>query len=543
MSLHAPASAGDRPVRTPSPRREIARIAVPVSAEFVLTLLLQVVNQVIVGLLGAAAIAAVGFANSLSMILVLTLGALGASVSILVARAFGAGRQERLNRTVTAALLLAGGAGVVAAVPLLLWSGSLMRLVGASETVAAAGGGYLGFLGLALIPIVVGGLLSGVLRSTGHARSPMVATMGTVGLNAALAFALVTGFGPFPQLGVVGAGVATLVTATIKTGILAAQVFGLHRIVAWELPHSTAEWLPVARSLFVLAVPLGLTELFWTGGTFLYNVVFQQLGDDALAAAQIVNMLEALFLVGSIGLMSATTALVGREVGRGDAAAAAAWVRRIKKVGAVSGVAFGLLFGATALLLPVLFPEAGSDVRTMAVVGIAPVCRGAGGQGPQHDPRGRRPAQRQRRARRHHGRRDRSIRRGPAARPGARALHPPRGGRDLRGPGHRGGRQGGHLLPAHGPGPLGRPRGAVGSDAGGSSTSRPRGRGAGAAGLTARLSTTPRRSCQAGVVEFANGASGGNDADVAPPRFRVRRGGRPRRRSGSTDGDAQGPRP
>ena len=61
-----------------------------------------------------------------------------------------------------------------------------------------------------------------------------------------------------------------------------------------------------------------ITELFWTSGTFLYNVVFQQISDDALAAAQIVNMLEGLFLVGSIGLMAATTALVGREVGRGD---------------------------------------------------------------------------------------------------------------------------------------------------------------------------------------------------------------------------------
>ncbi len=371
VSVHAPTSVGDQTTTRPSPRREIARIAVPVSAEFVLTLLLQVVNQVIVGLLGATAIAAVGFANSLSMILVLTLGALGASVSILVARAFGAGQQDRLNRTVTAAILLAGGAGVLAAVPLLLWGTPLMRLVGASETVAAAGGGYLGFLGLALVPIVVGGLLSGVLRSTGKARSPMLATMGTVGLNAALAFALVTGFGPFPTLGVVGAGVATLVTATIKTGILALQLFVQHRIVTWELPRTLGEWLPVARSLFVLAVPLGLTELFWTGGTFLYNVVFQRLGDAALAAAQIVNMLEALFLVGSIGLMSATTALVGREVGRGDAVAAAAWVRRIKKVGTVSGIAFGLLYGATALLLPVLFPHTGDEVRTMAVVGIA----------------------------------------------------------------------------------------------------------------------------------------------------------------------------
>jgi len=375
LSLYAPTSVGDHVVSAtptpPSPRREIARIAVPVSAEFVLTLVLQLVNQVIVGLLGATAIAAVGFANSLSMILVLTLGALGASVSILVARAFGAGQQDRLNRTVTAALLLAGGAGIAAAVPLMLWGTSLLRLVGASRTVAATGGGYLGFLGLALVPIVVGGLLSGVLRSTGRARSPMVATMVTVGLNAALAFALVTGFGPFPQLGVVGAGVATLVTATLKTTILAVQLFGLHRIVAWELPRTSAEWLPVARSLFVLAVPLGLTELFWTGGTFLYNVVFQQLGDAALAAAQIVNMLEALFLVGSIGLMSATTALVGREVGRGDAPAAAAWVRRITKVGAVSGVAFGLLYGSTALLLPVLFPHTDGEVRTMATVGIA----------------------------------------------------------------------------------------------------------------------------------------------------------------------------
>ena len=63
-----------RPAGAPdSPRREIARIAVPVSLEFVLMLVLNFVNQVVVGALGATAIAAVGFANSLVFILVLTL--------------------------------------------------------------------------------------------------------------------------------------------------------------------------------------------------------------------------------------------------------------------------------------------------------------------------------------------------------------------------------------------------------------------------------------------------------------------------------------
>ena len=118
------------------------------------------------------------------------------------------------------------------------------------------------------------------------------------------------------------------------------QVFGIHRVVRWEPPRGYASWWRVSRALVVLALPLGVTELFWTSGTFLYNVVFQQISDDALAAAQIVNMLEALFLVGSIGLMAATTALVGLEVGRGDGCGAAAWVRRIK-AGTVTGIGSG----------------------------------------------------------------------------------------------------------------------------------------------------------------------------------------------------------
>jgi Na+-driven multidrug efflux pump len=199
----------------------------------------------------------------------------------------------------------------------------------------------------------------------------MVATMATIGLNAALAYLFVTGTGPFPELGVPGAGLATLITASLKAGILAVQVFGIHRVVRWEPPSGYASWWRVSRALVVLALPLGVTELFWTSGTFLYNVVFQQISDDALAAAQIVNMLEALFLVGSIGLMAATTALVGREVGRGDGSGAAAWVRRIKKAGTVTGIGFGVLYGATALVLPLLFHDTTDEVRTMATAGIA----------------------------------------------------------------------------------------------------------------------------------------------------------------------------
>ena len=358
-----------------SPRREIARIAVPVSLEFTLMLVLNFVNQVVVGALGATAIAAVGFASSLTFIVLLTLGALGSSVSILVARAHGAGRRSEMDRTVAAALMCGLALAVMVSLPLSLFAPGVLRLTGASEGVMALGTDYLRLSALALAPSVLGAVLSGVMRSLGHARSPMVATFLTVILNTLLGYALVFGPGPFPRLGVAGVGWATLFTALLKLAILLFQVYWprqhLGRALAgWAWPQGWPQWKTVLGPLLILAVPLGITELAWSGGTFLYNVVFQKLGDEALAAAQIVHTLEGVFVVGSIGLMSATTALVGRSLGRGDAPGAARWVSRLLSVGLHTGAAFGLLFALSALLLGLLFKQAGAEVQQIAVVGI-----------------------------------------------------------------------------------------------------------------------------------------------------------------------------
>jgi putative MATE family efflux protein len=337
--------------------------------EFVLMLVLNFVNQIVVGGLGATAIAAVGFSNSLTFILAVTLGCLGTSVSILVARAHGAGRSRDLDHTVTAAVLVALGLGAVVSVVPWFLSEHLMALVGASPSVAAAGTGYFRLTVLATLPVMLSAVLSGVLRSVGRPTSPMIATMVTVVANSGIALALVTGIGPFPALGAAGAGWATLATAVAKALILLWMAYR-RGAVGWSVPHSLRQWRAVVVPLFVLAVPLGVTELFWTVGTFLYNVVFQQLGDEALAAAQIVTTLEGVFIVGSIGLMSATTTLVGRSVGRGDVRDAMAWVRRLTRAGLGTAAVFGALFATSVLLLDALFGRAGQDVRVMAGVGI-----------------------------------------------------------------------------------------------------------------------------------------------------------------------------
>lgn len=117
-----------------SPGREIAAIAVPVSLEMVIQLVLTFINQVIVGTLGAVAVAAVGLAGSLSFLFFVTLGALGAGTSILIARRFGAGDRAGVNHTLSATLLLGTLLGAALTVPTTLGAPSLLRLAGALPT-------------------------------------------------------------------------------------------------------------------------------------------------------------------------------------------------------------------------------------------------------------------------------------------------------------------------------------------------------------------------------------------------------------------------
>ena len=338
----------------------------PVSLEFVVILLLNFLTQIIVGGLGALPIAAVGFANSLTFILMVTVSALGTSVGILSARAFGGGRMHELNQTVSIAIVFAAALTFLTSMVLFLFPYQVLVLTGASEAVATTGVDYLRFASLSLLGNVIAAVLSGVFRSVGRPKLPLYATFWTLLLNAVLSYALVYGIW-LPEMGVAGAGLATVFAATLKALILGYQLFVVYNVTDFELPKSIRYWVEVIRPLFVLAIPLGLTELVWTVGQFAYGVIVQQISDESLASYNVANSLEGIFIVGSLGLAVAATVLVGRAVGGGDVKTVNRWIQLIKQTGVYSGLVFGALYAISAFAVPIGFQNAGSDVQQLAI--------------------------------------------------------------------------------------------------------------------------------------------------------------------------------
>jgi putative MATE family efflux protein len=357
---HLPADAGAR----------VARIAIPVSLEFMLVLGLTFVNQIVVGGLGEVAVAAVGFANAINTIPLFFFGAINIGAGVVVARAFGGTQRALVNKSVTFAVVVAVVTGLLAAIPFVLFPQEILRFSGASEAVIAAGSEYLAVLVAGLAAGVLGMVLGGVLRSSNRPRSPMVATLITVALNTPLAIVLVYGLGPIEGMGVVGAAWATLITSVVKVIILLTQTFLVFDVANWVFPTSRREWISIGKPILVLAFPMALTSISWTLGNFFYNVIVQQLGDGPLAAVNIVMTMSSVFIVGSIGFGSTITVLVGQAIGSGNGALAKDWVDYVLRLGIATSVIFGILFALASLSLPMLFPRVDSSVLTIATLGI-----------------------------------------------------------------------------------------------------------------------------------------------------------------------------
>ncbi|MBV9671978.1 MAG: MATE family efflux transporter [Verrucomicrobia bacterium] len=340
------------------------------SLESVFQMGFNVIDQVIVGLLGADAVAAVGLSNSMASIALLLYASAGVGAGVMVARAFGRKDMNEVSRITAAGQLLAGGLGLFTAVLLIAFSNPLLQLVAADPKLAQSADIYFRLYSASIAPMILSAIASAVFRSLNAPRIPLVITSAAVALNTALGFILVLGFGPIPSFGVAGAGFATLISQTVRCLTLITWLYTRKKGVRWVWPLPGSKVAVSALKLARLTGPIAASEVLWGVSTFVYAIVFTRLGTTALAASQIVLSLESMFIVASAGLGPAAVAVIGHALGVGSlkAAKANAWI--VIRFGLLAAITLGLLYAASGLLLPTLYPKVGRNVLGLAFWGV-----------------------------------------------------------------------------------------------------------------------------------------------------------------------------
>jgi len=351
-------------------RWEVLRLGVPVSLEAAFQAGLGLVDQVAVARLGEEAVAGVGLTNQLVFVITLVLGSLGTSVAILVAQHHGRGDRAAAAQAIGAAVWL----GLFLSVPLVavlaLFPEQALQVMGAAPAVMEASAPFMRLIAGAIPLHLLAAVAAGALRSLGDTRTPMLITLGSVGINTGLNFLLVFGVGPVPALGVSGAALATLVSCTFRVLALAAVVASPRRQLALRAAHLARPVRPVLLELGRLSWPMALVELLWTASLLLYALMCARLGTREVVAWQISNTIEGSFIMLSSGLAVAGLTLVGQELGAGSTSGARAKSREVLGLGLQASILFGLLAVSGMFWLQQLYPEVTADAMRLAVLGL-----------------------------------------------------------------------------------------------------------------------------------------------------------------------------
>ncbi len=319
------------------------------------------VDTLMVGRLGADAVAAVGVGAQILGSVSIVTTAVATGTMALVARHVGAGEAGLARRVTGQSIVAAFAAAAVAIVPVLVWTASVIRLFGVVPAVVERSVPFTRILVLSIPSGAVLFTIGSALRATGDTRTPLAIGLVMNVVNVVLNYVLIFGALGIPALGIRGSALASTTAFTLGAAIGLAIVWsGRARISV-----ARGDLRPDRRILGRLArigIPSGVEQLAMQIGFLLYLVFASAYGTPAVASYFIGVRILALSFLPGLGFAAAAATLVGQNLGAGSP-------RRAEEAGrAATWMAVRLMTAAGVLFLAFATPIARLFVDDAAVV-------------------------------------------------------------------------------------------------------------------------------------------------------------------------------
>ena len=299
--------------------------------------MMGVADNVMVGHIGAKQLAAAGLANVAFNVLMLFGIGVSYAITPLVAQADGlkdtAGSSEILRHG-----LVVNVVNAFVLCMIVFFGKNILYVIDQPPEVVELAIPYLEIVTFSLIPIMIFQSFRQFSEGLSNTLTPMVIVLGANVVNIILNYILINGHAGFPELGLNGAGWATLMSRVLMAGSIAGVVYFLDSFKAYRAAFIVSKY---SRELFSKLLKLGLPA----GAQFIFEVLafdfslvmIGWLGTTALAAHQIAINLATISYMTTSGLAAAATIRVSNELGRKDFTG----VRRVAMV--LVGMALALM--------------------------------------------------------------------------------------------------------------------------------------------------------------------------------------------------------
>ncbi len=294
--------------------RGIALLAVPMVLEMAMESTFALCDTLFVSRLGDAAVATIGITESLVTIVYAVAFGLSMPVAAMVARRIGEGDQRAASVAAAQAVGIGLAVGIALGAPCAIFAPDLLHLMGASAEVIELGSTYARITLGGNVVIMLLFLQNAVFRGAGDAGLALKSLWLANAVNLVLDPCLIFGLGPFPELGVTGAAIAT--ACGRSTGVLYQMGLLRRGVGRVRLDRDTFRLEPSAMLRLVRISIGGVGQLLIpTASWVVLMSIVTPFGDAAVAGYTIATRIIVFALLPAWGLTNAAATLVGQNLG------------------------------------------------------------------------------------------------------------------------------------------------------------------------------------------------------------------------------------
>lgn len=363
-------------------------LAVPVMLSMLGQVMTGVADSIMVGWTGAVPLAASSFANVFFTIPLFFGVGVSYALTPLVAEADGAGNKDRIAEVLRNGTVINLATGV-ALIILIFSIEPLLSYLHQPQEVVSLAIPYLSIVALSILPSMVFQTYRQFAEGLHDTRTAMIIVVGSNLLNVLLNYLLIFGKFGFPELGLNGAGWATLIAKVVMGFSMFLYVYYGAKFKDYVAGFSLSGYSKkLIKQLLHIGLPAGSQFIFEAGAFGFSAIMMGWFGTTALAAHQIALNLATISYMTTSGLASAAAIRVGHFLGKKnkEQLARAAYTLIIMALGLM--IAWGILFISARHYLPLLYineSEVITVTATLLVIagffqlsdGMQVVCAGA----------------------------------------------------------------------------------------------------------------------------------------------------------------------
>jgi putative MATE family efflux protein len=329
--------------------RLLLRLSLPGVVGIMTISLYNIVDTFWVARLGHGAIAALTIVLPYQILISAMGVGTGVGIGALVSRRFGENNPEATNHVAGQIFFLSAFWGLLFMMLAVFFSETILTAFGATPDIMEYGGQYLVIIACGAPQLVFILMASSLIRGSGDAVKPMIMLITGAVINVILDPMMILGLGPFPEMGVRGAALATIIAQSF--GAALGLYFLLARKTAYriKLGHLKPN-MSILKDIYRVGAPSTILQITESLSFILFNIVVSSFGSIAIAAVGLVMRISDLAFMPIFGLADGLLPIVGFNFGAG-------YLKRLWRAVKLASVGIMLVLSASTIVIEIFTPQ------------------------------------------------------------------------------------------------------------------------------------------------------------------------------------------